>query len=184
MLLRPRTHLGGPPGARVLARGPCKVMSYGICLSHLEKVSYNFDLSWSKVFCLVLIVRKRGAWIVRLSNGKEKRWIMWISMQFQWQFMSLHKVHKNEEVGTKSLNEIQVFHLIVKLLNIHIFTLKKDIGVSTSESECGFLKENLVKKEMAFVVSDGFVTLWKVERSHWWNKRRNIFLTNFDWSNF
>lgn len=79
--------------------------------------------------------------------------------------MSLHKVHKNEEVGGKSLNEIQVFNL--KQLNIHIFTLKRDIGVSTSESGCGFSKESLVKKKMVFDVSDGFVTLWEVEWSHW-----------------
>ena len=73
-------------------------------------------------------------------------------VQFQWQFMSLHKVYKNEEVGGKSLNAVQVFHLTVKLLNIQVFTMKRDIGVATSKSGGGFLKENFAKKKKVFGV--------------------------------
>lgn len=59
---------------------------------------------------------------------------------------------KNEEVGGKSLSEIQVFNLTVKPLNIQVFALKRDIGVATSESGGRFLKESLAKKRMAFIV--------------------------------
>jgi len=44
------------------------------------------------------------------------------------------KCIENEEVGGKSLNEVQVFNLTVKLLNIQLFTMTRDIGVATSES--------------------------------------------------
>lgn len=57
------------------------------------------------------------------------------------------KCIKNEEVGGKSLNEVQVFHLTVKLLNIHVFTMKGDTGMATSEREGGFLNENFAKKK-------------------------------------
>lgn len=62
------------------------------------------------------------------------------------------KCIKNEEVGGKSLNEVQVFHLTVKLLNIQVFTTKRDIVTATSESGGGFLKENFVKKNVVFDV--------------------------------
>lgn len=57
------------------------------------------------------------------------------------------KCIENEEVGSKSLSEVQVFHLTAKLLNIQVFTVKRDIGAATSESEGGYLKENFAKKK-------------------------------------
>lgn len=61
------------------------------------------------------------------------------------------KCIKNEEVGGKSLNEIQIFHLTIGLLNIQVLTLKRDICVAIPESGGRFLKESLVKKKMVFV---------------------------------
>lgn len=72
------------------------------------------------------------------------------------------KCIKNEEAGGKLLNEVQVFHLMMKLLNIQVFTMKRGIGTATSESEGGFQKENLVKKKMVFGVQPAIlVTLWE-----------------------
>lgn len=62
------------------------------------------------------------------------------------------KCIKNEEAGGKSLNEVQVFHLTVKLLNIQVFTMKRASGTATSEYGGGFWKENFVKKKMVFGV--------------------------------
>lgn len=56
------------------------------------------------------------------------------------------KCIKNEEAGGKLLNEVQVFHLMVKLLNIQVFTMKRGIGTATSESE-GKLSEGKFSEE-------------------------------------
>lgn len=50
------------------------------------------------------------------------------------------KCIKNEEIKYEFLNEVQVFHLTVKLLNIQVFTTKKGIGTA-NESGTNYLKK-------------------------------------------
>lgn len=86
------------------------------------------------------------------------------------------------------MNEVQVFHLMVKLLNIQVFTMKRGIGTATSESEGGFQKENLVKKKMVFGVQPAIlVTLWEsltISMPPVKDKNFFFFFVKFDWIYF